>query len=257
MKVIILAGGFGTRFSEYTEDIPKPMIRISEHPILWHIMKIYSSYKFNDFFIACGYKADYIKDFFLKYSSLKDDFTVNFSTGITESHKNNVNEDWSVTLVDTGLETMTGGRVKKMKEYIGKDKTFLLTYGDGLSNINIKDLVNFHKDHKKMVTVSAVRPTARFGELKLNNNNVESFQEKPQLNQGWINGGFFVINSEFIDLIEKDTTMLEREPLEKVASMGELMAYKHEGFWQCMDTKRDHQMLEKLWNENKAPWKKD
>ena len=144
-----------------------------------------------------------------------------------------------------------------MKEYIGKDKTFLLTYGDGLSNINIKDLVNYHESHKKMVTVSAVRPTARFGELKLNDNNVESFQEKPQLNQGWINGGFFVVNSEFIDFIDGDTTMLEREPLEKVASMGELMAYKHEGFWQCMDTKRDHQMLERLWNENNAPWKKD
>jgi glucose-1-phosphate cytidylyltransferase len=257
MKVIILAGGFGTRFSEYTEDIPKPMIPIAENPILWHLMKIYSSYGLNDFYIACGYKANYIKDFFLRYASLKDDFTVNFSTGKTESHKNNVNEDWRVTLVDTGLETMTGGRVKRMKEYIGEDKTFLLTYGDGLSNINIKDLVNYHKKHKKMVTVSAVRPTARFGELKLNENNVESFQEKPQLNQGWINGGFFVINSEFIDLIESDSTMLEREPLEKVASMGELMAYKHEGFWQCMDTKRDHQMLEKLWNENKAPWKKD
>jgi len=147
--------------------------------------------------------------------------------------------------------------VKKMKEYIGKDKTFLLTYGDGLSNINIKDLVNYHESHKKMVTVSAVRPTARFGELKLNDNNVESFQEKPQLNQGWINGGFFVVNSEFIDFIDGDSTMLEREPLEKVASMGELMAYKHEGFWQCMDTKRDHQMLERLWNENNAPWKKD
>ena len=257
MKVIILAGGFGTRLSEYTEDIPKPMIPIAENPILWHIMKIYSSYDFNDFFIACGYKADYIKDFFLKYTSLKDDFTVNFSTGKTESHKTNISEDWRVTLVDTGLETMTGGRVKKMKEYIGKDKTFLLTYGDGLSNINIKDLVNYHDSHKKMVTVSAVRPTARFGELKLNDNNVESFQEKPQLNQGWINGGFFVVNSEFIDFIDGDTTMLEREPLEKVASMGELMAYKHEGFWQCMDTKRDHQMLERLWNENNAPWKKD
>ena len=255
MKVIILAGGFGTRFSEYTEDIPKPMIHIAENPILWHIMKIYSSYDLNDFYIACGYKANYIKDFFLKYASLKDDFTVNLSTGKTESHKNNVNEDWRVTLVDTGLETMTGGRVKRMKEYIGKDKTFLLTYGDGLSDINIKDLVNYHKEHKKMVTVSAVRPTARFGELKLNADSVESFQEKPQLNQGWINGGFFVINSEFLDLISGDSSMLEREPLEKVASMGELMAYKHEGFWQCMDTKRDHQMLEKLWNENKAPWK--
>ena len=183
MKVIILAGGFGTRFSEYTEDIPKPMIHIAENPILWHIMKIYSSYDLNDFYIACGYKANYIKDFFLKYASLKDDFTVNFSTGKTESHKNNVNEDWRVTLVDTGLETMTGGRVKRMKEYIGKDKTFLLTYGDGLSDINIKDLVNYHKEHKKMVTVSAVRPTARFGELKLNADSVESFQEKPQLNQ--------------------------------------------------------------------------
>jgi len=256
MKVIILAGGFGTRLSEYTDAIPKPMVKIAEHPVLWHIMKTYAFFKHEDFYIACGYKADHIKNYFLNYSALQQDFTVDFSDGSVSTHGFHKSEDWKVTLVDTGLETMTGGRVKRMRDYIGTDQTFLLTYGDGLSDINIDNLIDFHNSHKKMVTVSAVRPTARFGELNIKDNIVKSFQEKPQLNQGWINGGFFVINTEFIDLIENDSSMLEREPLEKVASMGELMAFKHDGFWQCMDTKRDHQLLEKLWNENKAPWKK-
>ena len=251
MKVVILAGGFGTRFSEYTEDIPKPMIPIAENPILWHIMKIYSSYDFNDFFIACGYKADYIKDFFLKYASLKDDFTVNFSTGKTESHKTNISEDWRVTLVDTGLETMTGGRVKKMKEYIGKDKTFLLTYGDGLSNINLDLLINFHKSHKKLVTVSAVRPPARFGAVKLKGHYVNHFKEKSSLDEGWINGGFFVMEPKFLKFIKNDKTYLEREPLEKISKKKQLIAFKHKGFWQCMDTKRDKDYLERILKHNK------
>tara|TARA_E500000331_G_scaffold350256_1_gene394806 strand:+ start:2216 stop:2986 length:771 start_codon:yes stop_codon:yes gene_type:complete len=255
MKVIILAGGFGTRLSEYTDSIPKPMIKIAEHPVLWHIMQTYAFYNHKDFYIACGYKADCIKNYFLNYAALQRDFTVDFSNGSVNTHGSNISEDWKVTLVDTGLETMTGGRVKRMRDYIKDDETFLLTYGDGLSNINIDELVSFHNSHKKMVTVSAVRPSARFGELDIDNNKVISFQEKPQLNQGWINGGYFVINSSFFDLIHGDSTMLEREPLELAVAKGELMAYKHDGFWQCMDTKRDHDMLEDLWSSNKAPWK--
>ena len=255
MKVIILAGGFGTRLSEYTELIPKPMVLVGGKPILWHVMQRYALFGYKDFYIACGYKADYIKKYFLNYPTLQQDFTVDFSNGRVNTHGSNISEDWKVTLVDTGLETMTGGRVKRMRDYIKDDETFLLTYGDGLSNINIDELISFHDSHNKMVTVSAVRPSARFGELDIDNNKVISFQEKPQLNQGWINGGYFVVNSSFFDLIDGDSTMLEREPLELAAARGELMAYKHDGFWQCMDTKRDHDMLENLWNSNKAPWK--
>ena len=255
MKVIILAGGFGTRISEYTDLVPKPMIEIAGRPILWHIMQTYAAFNHKDFYVACGYKADYIKNYFLNYSSLQQDFTVDFSNGNIESHGSNISEDWKVTLVDTGLETMTGGRVKRMKDYIKDDETFLLTYGDGLSDINIDDLLSFHHTHGKMVTVSAVRPTARFGELDIKNDKVISFQEKPQLNQGWINGGYFVVNASFFNLIDGDSTMLERQPLESAAAKGELMSYKHDGFWQCMDTKRDHDMLEELWDLKKAPWK--
>tara|TARA_B110000003_G_C16535683_1_gene490644 strand:+ start:242 stop:1015 length:774 start_codon:yes stop_codon:yes gene_type:complete len=256
MKVIILAGGFGTRMSEYTELIPKPMVNIAGNPMLWHIMKTYAASNYKDFYIACGYKAEYVKNYFLNYSALQADFSVDFSDGSVTSHQSNVSEDWKVTLVDTGLETMTGGRVKRMKNYIGTDDTFLLTYGDGLSNIDIEKLVEFHKKHNKMVTVSAVRPSARFGELDIDNQGtVTSFKEKPQLDQGWVNGGYFVVNSKFFDLIDGDSIMLEREPLEAAAKMGELMAYKHDDFWQCMDTKRDHEMLERMWNEGLAPWK--
>jgi len=257
MKVIILAGGFGTRLSEYTDSVPKPMVKIADKPILWHIMNTYASYGHKDFYIACGYKAEYIKNYFLNYSSLQKDFTVDFLNGGITTHGVNPIEDWKVTLVNTGLETMTGGRVKRMKDYFDDDETFLLTYGDGLSDIDIHALTKFHKKHQKMVTVSAVRPSARFGELDIDNGRVISFKEKPQLDQGWINGGYFVVNSSFFNLIDGDSTMLEREPLETVANMGELMAYNHDGFWQCMDTKRDHEMLEELWNSNKAPWKID
>ena len=257
MKVIILAGGFGTRMSEYTEVIPKPMVTIAGNPVLWHIMKSYAAHHHKDFYIACGYKADYVKNYFLNYAALQADFSIDFSNGSITSLQSNISEDWKVTLVDTGLETMTGGRVKRMKDYIGTDDTFLLTYGDGLSNIDIEQLVAFHKKHKKMVTISAVRPSARFGELDIDNDNgtVLSFKEKPQLDQGWINGGYFVVNSSFFDLIDGDSTMLEREPLEAVAEMGELVAYKHHDFWQCMDTKRDHEVLERMWQEDLAPWK--
>jgi len=251
MKVIILAGGFGTRLSEYTDVIPKPMVPIGGKPILWHIMNSYAQYGHKDFYVALGYKADRVKEYFLNYKSLNSDFTIDLASGNLELHHYK-KIDWKVTLVHTGENSMTGGRVKRMKSFIGNEP-FMLTYGDGLSNININDLLDFHKSHGKMVTMSAVRPVARFGELKLNDNQVTEFKEKPQTHEGWINGGFFVVQPEFFDIIEGDSTMLEKEPLEKVASKGELMAYKHEGFWHCMDTKRDHELLENIFI-NGALW---
>ena len=252
MKVIILAGGFGTRLSEYTELIPKPMVLIGNKPILWHIMKTFEKYNQKDFFIALGYKSEYIKDYFSKYKTLNSDFTINLKTGEYTSH-NKEDLDWNVTLVNTGLNSMTGGRVKRLKEFIGKE-TFLLTYGDGLSDIDIDKLIKFHRNHGKMVTVSAVHPIARFGELNLEGDSVVSFNEKPQTQQGWINGGYFVIEPNFFDLIDSDSTVLEKEPLELAAKMGELVAYKHEGFWKCMDTKRDKDSLEEMYRLGNAPW---
>ena len=251
MKVIILAGGFGTRLSEYTNIIPKPMVAIGGKPMLWHIMKTYAHFNHKDFYIALGYKAELIKDYFLNYRALNADFTVDLSSGDITSHQVE-SEDWRVTLVNSGEDSMTGGRVKRMQSYIGNEP-FLLTYGDGAADIDLKELVAFHKNHGKMITVSAVRPSARFGELNLDGNKVSSFQEKPQLHKGWINGGYFVINPEFFNLIDGDSTMLEREPLEQATNAGELMAYRHDGFWHCMDTKRDHELLESLW-EKGAPW---
>jgi glucose-1-phosphate cytidylyltransferase len=251
MKVILLAGGLGTRLGEYTDLIPKPMVRIGGKPILWHVMKTYSKFNHKDFYVALGYKAEVVKEYFLNYRAINSDFTVDLSTGnITPIQIDDV--DWNVTLVNTGLDSMTGGRVKRMKEYIG-DETFMLTYGDGVANIDIDKLLKFHRSHGKMVTMTAVRPGARFGELELANDVVKSFQEKPQMHDGWVNGGFFVIEPAFLDLIKNDATLLEREPLEQAAKAGELMAYKHEGFWQCMDTKRDYELLESLWIKG-APW---
>jgi glucose-1-phosphate cytidylyltransferase len=252
VKVVILAGGFGTRISEYTDLLPKPMIPIGGKPILWHIMQRYADFGHKDFYIALGYKAEVVKDYFLNYSSLNSDFTVNLKTGKILPHK--LDEiDWNVTLVDTGLNTMTGGRVKRLSKFIG-DKTFLLTYGDGVADIDLEKLLHFHRSHGKMITVSAVRPTARFGELELLKNQVVSFKEKPQLHDGWINGGFFVIEPTFLNLIKGDETLLERDPLEVAANMGELMAYRHDGFWHCMDTKRDHEFLDAIWKSSAAPW---
>ena len=253
MKVIILAGGFGTRLSEYTESIPKPMVTVGGKPILWHIMNTYAKFDHKDFYVALGYKADVIKEYFLNYRALNSDFTVNLSNGSIVEHQQDA-VDWKVSLVDTGLNSMTGGRVKRMQNFIGNEP-FLLTYGDGVSDIDIDSLVKFHKSHGKMVTVSAVHPGARFGELDIDSSVVTSFKEKPQVTQGWINGGYFVIEPEFFNLIEGDNTILEKEPLEKVAQMGELMSYQHDGFWQCMDTKRDRDSLEDLWKTGSAPWK--
>ena len=229
MKVILLAGGFGTRLSEYTEAIPKPMIRIGEKPMLWHIMNLYARYNHTNFFVALGYKGEIIKEYFTK-----------------------TKEKWNINLVDTGQKTMTGGRVKRLKKFIGNE-TCMLTYGDGLANINLDALLDFHKKHGKLVTVTAVRPPARFGAIKLNGNRVNDFKEKSKMEEGWINGGFFIIEPSFFDFIEGDDTYLEREPLARVAKEGELFAYKHEGFWQCMDTKRDRDNLEEIYKKG-APW---
>jgi glucose-1-phosphate cytidylyltransferase len=251
MKVILLAGGFGTRLAEYTDVIPKPMVPIGGKPILWHIMKNFAHYGHKDFYVALGYKAEVIKEYFYNYRTLNSDFMVNLESGEVSPHQVDP-LDWRITLVDTGGLTMTGGRVKKMQKFIGNE-TFMLTYGDGLANIDINALLDFHKKHGKMITVSAVRPTARFGELELDGAQVINFQEKPQMQDGWINGGFFIIEPKFFELIDDDSTMLERQPLERAAQAGELMAYRHEGFWHCMDTKRDHEMLESLWRKD-APW---
>ena len=253
MKVIILAGGLGTRLSEFTEFIPKPMVMIGGKPILWHIMKTYAKFELKDFYIALGYKAKIIKEYFLNYRTLNSDFTVNLLSGSIDIHQQDA-VDWKVNLVDTGINSMTGGRVKKMQNLIG-DETFLLTYGDAVADINISELIKFHRNHGKMVTVTAVRPEARFGELAIEKNVVHSFKEKPQTTKGWINGGYFVIEPEFFNLIKGDDTILEKTPLEKAAQMGELMSYQHEGFWQCMDTKRDKDLLEGLWKADNAPWK--
>ena len=251
MKVIILAGGFGTRLSEYTDAIPKPMAKIGDKPILWHIMKIFEHHALNDFVLALGYKNEIIKEYFSKYSLLNSDFSIDLKSGNMEMHQVQ-SEDWNVTLVDTGLETMTGGRIKRLKDFIG-NQTFMVTYGDGVGNIDIKNLIKFHKSHKRLATVTAVRPQARFGELEIVDDCVKSFKEKPQLDQGWINGGFFVLEPEVFDLISDDSVMFERQPLEELSSDENLMAYKHHGFWKCMDTKRDLEILNDLWNTN-PPW---
>ena len=253
MKVIILAGGFGTRLSEYTESIPKPMVTVGGKPILWHIMKTYAHFGHKDFYLALGYKAEVIKEYFLHYRSLNADFTVDLASGVVKSHQSE-DIDWRITLVNTGLETMTGGRIKRLKSFIG-DEQFMFTYGDGVADIDIDALLRFHNNHGKMVTLTAVRPSARFGDLEFDGDRISSFQEKPQLHEGWINGGFFVCQPEILDYINDDSQMLEREPLERMVAAGELMAYKHDGFWHCMDTKRDRDLLESLWSQD-APWKR-
>lgn len=252
MKVVILAGGFGSRISEYTGTIPKPMIPIGGKPILWHIMNRYASYGHNDFVLALGYKAQVVKEFFINYKILNSDFSIDLSDGRVIPISTTA-PDWHVTLVDTGLHSMTGGRLKRLTPILSRE-TFMLTYGDGLADIDINRVLEFHKSHGKWVTVCAARPSARFGELDLRHDVVVSFREKPQLDQGWINGGYFIVEPEFLDLIEGDNTLLEREPLEAAARLGQLMAFRHEGFWQSMDTKREHELLEKLWANGSAPW---
>jgi len=254
MKVVILAGGYGTRLSEETEIKPKPMVEIGSKPILWHIMKIYSAYGFNDFIILLGYKGYVIKEYFANYFLHQSDVTINLGSGEIEVH-NNHSEPWRVTLIDTGIDTMTGGRIKRAKKYIG-DEPFLLTYGDGVGNINIKKLIEFHKKHKKILTITSVQPDGRFGALDIGENNkVLEFKEKPKGDGGWINAGFFVCESGVFDYIKGDETIFEDEPLKKLAKDGQLYTYKHTGFWKPMDTLRDKRELNRLWNSNKAPWK--
>jgi glucose-1-phosphate cytidylyltransferase len=255
MKVILLCGGYGTRLGEETQLKPKPMVEIGGKPILWHIMKIFEKHNMQDFHLALGYKADFIKDYFLKYNSLNNDFSVNLKSGKIEFN-DIIEENWNINLTDTGLNTMTGGRLLRLKENLKNEETFMLTYGDGVSNVDLTRLLEFHKSHGKIATVTAVRPPVRFGELIINDNKVEEFAEKPQAGKGWINGGFFVFNKEIFNYIEDDSIMLEREPLEKLSKMGELMAYKHDDFWQCMDTIREKEILEGLLNSNSAPWLK-
>ena len=254
MKVVILAGGLGTRISEETEKIPKPMINIGEKPILWHIMKYYSHYGLNDFIILGGYKCYVIKEYFANYFLHQSDVTFSLSDNIMEILNNNV-EPWKVTILDTGLETMTGGRIKRAEKFLNNE-TFMLTYGDGLSNININDLLKFHKAHGKSLTITAVQPEGRFGAIELNDNNqVTCFIEKPSGDGAWINGGFFVCEPDILSYIQGDNTIWEREPLELLAKNGELFAYKHFGFWKPMDMLRDKIQLENLWSNGKAPWK--
>lgn len=252
MKVVILAGGFGTRLSEYTDSIPKPMVEIGGKPIIWHIMKRYAEYGYKDFVIALGYKADVIKNYFASYHLGQNDYTVNLSTGQTVMSSNG-DLDWNVTLVDTGLNTMTGGRIKRLREHLNGER-FMLTYGDGVADVDIKKLVEHHSNSNNLVTLTAVRPTARFGELEINNNLVTAFQEKSQLNVGWINGGFFVCESKMLDFIDGDSVMFEREPLEMIAGKTLLGAFKHHGFWQCMDSKRDRDLLQSLCEEGNQAW---
>ncbi|WP_066689265.1 glucose-1-phosphate cytidylyltransferase [Christensenella intestinihominis] len=255
MKVVILAGGFGTRISEESHLKPKPMVEIGDKPILWHIMKYYSSFGFNDFVICLGYKAYVIKEFFADYYLHMSDITFDFRNENKMIVHDNFAEPWKVTLVDTGLNTMTGGRVKRVRNYIG-DEPFMLTYGDGVADVDIKALLEFHKKHGKIATMTAIRPSGRFGILDIEQGNaITSFREKSQEDMGLINGGFMVFEPSLFDYIEGDATVLEREPLEQLAEKRELMAFKHEGFWQCMDTMRDQKLLDKLLEENKAPWK--
>jgi glucose-1-phosphate cytidylyltransferase len=253
MKVAILAGGLGTRLSEETVVKPKPMVEIGGKPMLWHIMNIYGVHGFNEFVVALGYKGEIIKEYFLNYYNLQSDLTVSLETGEVAASKN-CYRDWTVHLVDTGLATMTGGRLLRLRDKF-KGGTFMLTYGDGVSNVDIRKLLDFHKSHGKMATVTTVRPSARFGGIKFSGDSVTEFTEKPQSGEGWINGGFFVFEPGVFDYISGDDTVLEREPLENLSKDGQLMAYKHDGFWQCMDTVRDRQLLERLWESGKAPWK--
>ncbi len=256
MKVVILAGGLGTRLGEETVKKPKPMVEVGEKPILWHIMKTYYHYGFNEFIICGGYKQNMIKDFFNNYFLYNSDVTFDntLSSKVVSVHNTSC-EKWKVTVVDTGRNSMTGGRIRRIKKFIGNEP-FMLTYGDGVADVNIKELIKFHKENGKMVTLTAIQPDGRFGSLDIGKNStVNSFIEKPIGDNGWINGGYFVCQPEIFDYLENDSTIWERKPLETIASKGELCAYQHRGFWHAMDTLKDKQELEKLWQEGKAPWK--
>jgi len=253
MKVAILAGGVGTRLAEETHIKPKPMVEIGGKPILWHIMMQYAYYGYKHFIIALGYKGEYIKKYMVDYCRLNSNLTVNLKNGDVKIH-DGFRADWIVDLIDTGIDTLTGGRIKRLKSYI-EDETFMLTWGDGVSDVNLHELLEFHRSHGKLATLTAVRPTARFGHLDLIGENVVEFSEKPQTKEGWINGAFFVLEPGIFDYIDGDMTQWEKEPLEHLARDGQLMAYKHTSFWQCMDTLRDKKLLENLWLKGDPPWK--
>ncbi|NEP17438.1 MAG: glucose-1-phosphate cytidylyltransferase [Leptolyngbya sp. SIO4C1] len=253
MKVAILAGGLGTRLAEETETKPKPMVEVGGQPILWHIMMHYAYHRFKDFIIALGYKGEVIKKYMVDYCSLNSNLTISLQTGTVQMH-GGYRPDWTVELVDTGLYTNTGGRIKRLAPYIGNE-TFMLTWGDGVSDIDLEDLLAFHRRHGKLATMTAVHPPARFGHLELDGEQIVEFSEKPQTLDGWINGAFFVLEPAVFDYIDADTTQWEKEPLERLAKDGQLMAYKHTSFWQCMDTLRDKRLLESLWQTGNAPWK--
>ncbi len=253
MKTVILAGGFGTRLSEETVIKPKPMVEIGGKPILWHIMKIYESHGFREFVLALGYKGEYIKRYFLDYTALNSNLTLDLARGNSSRH-NGATEEWIVHLWDTGLQTHTGGRVKRLKEVIG-DETFMMTYGDGVSTVNLRELLAFHREHGKLATLTAVRPPARYGSLRIDGGTITRFSEKDPAGEAWVNGGFFVVEPEVIDWVDDDETEWESGVLEKLAAEGQLMAYRHEGFWQSMDTLRDVRGLNDLWEQGQAPWK--
>ena len=253
MKVVILAGGKGTRIAEETVTRPKPMVEIGGRPILWHIMSIYAAHGLNDFVVACGYRGELIKEYFANYFLHHSDFVINMRDGSRDLITAN-GPDWRVSVVDTGLETMTGGRVRRLKALVSGG-TFMVTYGDGLGSVDMTELLAFHRAHGKLATVTAVRPPARFGSLALDGNRVREFAEKPQTGEGWINGGFFVFEPGIFDYLTDDATSLEQDPLEQVASAGQLMAFRHDGFWQPMDTVRERQLLESMWASGGAPWK--
>ena len=253
MKVLLLAGGYGTRLSEETEIRPKPMAEIGGKPILWHIMKIYSHYGFNEFVILLGYKGYFIKEYFANYFLHQSDVTIDLSNNAMKVH-NNTSEPWKVTLLETGQDTMTGGRIKRAKEHIGQEP-FLLTYGDGVADIDMNKLLGFHQSNGNLVTMTAVQPEGRFGALETTGNRVDSFLEKPKGDGAWINGGFFVCQPQVLDYIQGDSTVFEQEPLQKLAREGQLFNYRHHGFWKCMDTLRDKKVLNEMWNTGNAKWK--
>jgi glucose-1-phosphate cytidylyltransferase len=253
MKVAILAGGVGSRLSEETYVKPKAMVEIGSRPILWHIMKHYSTFGFNDFVIALGYKGEYIKKYFVDYCSLESNLTVNVGSGAVTRHSG-YDSNWNVELINTGVATLTGGRIKRLAPSIGKG-TFMLTWGDGVSNVDLNKLLEFHRSHGKLATVTAVHPPARFGHMTFKGDQVIEFSEKPQAAEGWINGAFFVLEPQVFDYIDGDETQWEREPMERLSGEGQLMAYRHPGFWQCMDTLRDKVLLDSLWQNGDAPWK--
>lgn len=256
MKSIILAGGYGTRIRDVSNDIPKPMIPIGGYPILWHIMKQYSFYGIKDFVLCLGYKSDVIKDYFLNYQKRQNDFTLDLKTQVIEDHTHHTIDDWKITFAETGLNSMTGARLFRVKQYVEKDEYFMLTYGDGVSNINIQDLIRFHKSHRKLMTVTGAHPPGRFGELYLDGNQVIGFNEKPQVTEGWISAGYFICNRNVLDyLTSNEDLVFENEPIEQIVKAGQLMVYKHNDFWHPMDTSRDYHLLNDLWDKKLAPWK--